>query len=192
MMRLVLPLGGCLLLAACPSDPVANTSDGDTTTTAATTTTSPGTGSTGDGPGTTGDVPTSTGDDSPTTTDATTSTTGDDGEHFEPAPGGLRRLQRHHYVGSVRYLLGDAAAGQPLRPRIIRCTASTRSGRPSCRCRKARSSSSRRPRGRSPSLRSPTAPPSAATSRASSRPSRATPVTRRSPPISGASRGAAR
>lgn len=116
MMRLVLPLGGCLLLAACPSDPVANTSDGDATMTAATTTpTSPGTGSTGDGPGSTGDVPTSTGDDSPTT-DASTSTTGDDEEHFEPAPGGLRRLQRHHYVGSVRYLLGDAAAGAAAPP----------------------------------------------------------------------------
>lgn len=34
-----------------------------------------------------------------------------DGEPaYEPAPGGLRRLLAHHYVSSVRYLLGDAAA----------------------------------------------------------------------------------
>jgi hypothetical protein len=29
---------------------------------------------------------------------------------FRPAPGGMRRLLRHQYVGSIRYLLGEAAA----------------------------------------------------------------------------------
>jgi PAS domain-containing protein len=33
-----------------------------------------------------------------------------DDSQFEPAPGGLRRLLRHQYVGSIRYLLGDEAA----------------------------------------------------------------------------------
>ena len=32
------------------------------------------------------------------------------GEGFEPSPGGIRRLLRHQYVGSIRLLLGDQAA----------------------------------------------------------------------------------
>lgn len=39
---------------------------------------------------------------------------GDDGgaaeDEFEPSPGGMRRLLRHQYVGSIGYLLGAAAA----------------------------------------------------------------------------------
>ncbi|PCC73602.1 Protein of unknown function [Nannocystis exedens] len=114
MMRLVLPLGGCLLLAACPSDPVADPTDGGTTTTASTTTPSPGTDTTGDVPGTSGETPTTAGEE-PTTTGTSTSSGGEE-EVFEPAPGGLRRLQRHHYVGSIRYLFGDAAAGAAAPP----------------------------------------------------------------------------
>ncbi len=38
-----------------------------------------------------------------------TDDTGDE-PAFKPAPGGLRRLMIHQYVGSVRFLLGDAAA----------------------------------------------------------------------------------
>jgi PAS domain-containing protein len=110
MIRLVLPLGGCLLLAACSPDAVADPSDGGTTTTTATTaaTTVPGTGSTGDdSPGSTGDGPGSTG--APTTGDV-------EEEVFEPAPGGLRRLQRHQYIGSIRYLFGHAAAAAAAPP----------------------------------------------------------------------------
>ncbi|MBZ5715900.1 DUF1592 domain-containing protein [Nannocystis pusilla] len=35
---------------------------------------------------------------------------------FAPAPGGLRRLLRHQYVGSIRYLLGDQAAAAAAPP----------------------------------------------------------------------------
>ncbi|MDC0672931.1 DUF1592 domain-containing protein [Nannocystis radixulma] len=35
---------------------------------------------------------------------------------FAPAPGGLRRLLRHQYVGSIRYLLGDEAAAAAAPP----------------------------------------------------------------------------
>ncbi|MFZ6178826.1 DUF1592 domain-containing protein [Nannocystis pusilla] len=35
---------------------------------------------------------------------------------FEPVPGGLRRLLRHQYVGSIRYLLGDEAAAAAAPP----------------------------------------------------------------------------
>ncbi|MBZ5714858.1 DUF1592 domain-containing protein [Nannocystis pusilla] len=108
-MRLVLPLGGCLLLAACSSDPVTDPSIGTATIS---TTTATGTGSSGDdasaGPptGSSGDGTDSSGEP----------TTGEPEEVFEPAPGGLRRLQSHQYVGSVRYLFGDAAAGAAAPP----------------------------------------------------------------------------
>lgn len=56
-----------------------------------------------------------------TTTTATDDTTGDPTtgapeDPFLPAPGGLRRLLRHQYVGSIRYLLGDAAAAAAVPP----------------------------------------------------------------------------
>ncbi|WAS91376.1 DUF1592 domain-containing protein [Nannocystis punicea] len=114
MMRLVLPLGGCLLLAACPSDSVVDPSDGGTT--ASTTTNTPGTSTGTEGPGTTGDEPTSTGEDPTSTGSSTTTTGGVEEKPFEPAPGGLRRLQHHHYVGSIRYLFGDAAAAAAAPP----------------------------------------------------------------------------
>ncbi|MDC0723628.1 DUF1592 domain-containing protein [Nannocystis bainbridge] len=119
MIRLVLPLSGCLLLAGCPSDPIADPTDGDTTTATMNTTAGPGPGP-GPGPGTTGDDSPTTGESAGTTEDgqSTTggSTTGGVEEPFEPAPGGMRRLLRHQYVGSIRYLLGDAAAGAAVPP----------------------------------------------------------------------------
>ncbi|WP_170136288.1 DUF1592 domain-containing protein [Nannocystis exedens] len=39
-----------------------------------------------------------------------------DDSRFEPVPGGLRRLLRHQYVGSIRYLLGDQAAAAAAPP----------------------------------------------------------------------------
>lgn len=90
MIRLRLPLAGCLALAAC-HDPerAGNPPDDDPDTTTAATADTTG-GSDDGGSGGTDD-------------------TGDE-PAFEPAPGGLRRLLRHQYVGSVRYLLGHAAA----------------------------------------------------------------------------------
>jgi len=46
--------------------------------------------------------------------DGVDSDTGDSA--FAPAPGGLRRLLRHQYVGSIRYLLGDEAAAAAAPP----------------------------------------------------------------------------
>lgn len=89
----IMPLGGCVLLGACTPDSSTDPSAGGTTT-ASSSSAETGDDSTGDEPVTSGDP-----------------TTGDDEEVFEPAPGGLRRLLRHQYVGSIRYLLGDAAAG---------------------------------------------------------------------------------
>lgn len=88
MIRLSLPLGIYLALVACTHDRASDAPD-DATTTAA----SGGTGSSGD-------VGSSSGDGGETGGE----------EPFEPAPGGLRRLLRHQHVGSIRYLLGDAAA----------------------------------------------------------------------------------
>lgn len=76
-----LSVGLCLATAGC-SDP----SDETTSESSASTTTAATDGSTGE------------------------PTTGAPEEPFSPAPGGLRRLLRHQYLGSIRYLLGDAAA----------------------------------------------------------------------------------
>ncbi|MDC0723451.1 DUF1592 domain-containing protein [Nannocystis bainbridge] len=43
-------------------------------------------------------------------------TGGGDEDSFAPVPGGLRRLLRHQYVGSIRYLLGDEAAAAAAPP----------------------------------------------------------------------------
>lgn len=48
------------------------------------------------------------------------SSDGDGGDNqevaYQPAPGGMRRLLRHQYVGSIRYLLGEQAAAAAVPP----------------------------------------------------------------------------
>lgn len=87
MIRLPLSLGLCLV--ACAPDRTGPPGDDATTTTTAT-----------DDSG-----------DAPQTGSTGAATTEGPEPVFAPAPGGLRRLLRHQYVGSIRYLLGDAAAG---------------------------------------------------------------------------------